>query len=108
VRNHDTVHLRRGEELVDSFGESEPHLVVHVLRADIDHLLAGDVGNILHLGHSVDERLDGYLTGGVARCGGRLACSGYCSTGSEDVNVRFLLREGRGDRCEEHDCQHSE
>ena len=53
------------EQLVDALGQLQPNLVVHVLRADVDQLLAGDVGQIKHLWNGVDERLHTYLSGGI-------------------------------------------
>ena len=58
VRDHDAVGVLGGEHFIEAVGELEPHLVVHVLAADVDDLLAGDVGDVLHLWYGVDEILD--------------------------------------------------
>ena len=46
------------EHLVHALGELEPDLVVHVLAADVRDLLAGELRQVLHLRHGLDQVLD--------------------------------------------------
>ena len=92
VGDDDTVHVILGQQLVDPLGQLEPHLVVHVLGADLDHLLPLHLGHVLHLGHGGDQGLDGHLACLIVGLGGGLPRTGYGATGRQNMN----LRQGHG------------
>ena len=68
VRNDHAVNLRVRDERIDALGELEKRRRIHVVRGNLRDLFAGDFRVILHLRHSVDERLDADSGGIVACC----------------------------------------
>ena len=77
------------EQLVDALGELEPNLIIHVLRTDVDELLAADVGQIKHLRNGVDQCLNANLSGAVGRRSSRLAHTCDGAAGSNNTNLWF-------------------
>ena len=67
VRNHDSGHVRIGEQLVAALGKLQPDLVRHVFRADIGNLLTGHLGVLLDLRDRVDQNLNTQVAGLIAR-----------------------------------------
>ena len=66
VRDDDAGDVGHRDQLVDAAGELEPHLVVHVLRADVRDLLAAQVGELLRLRDGRQQLLHAHLAGRVA------------------------------------------
>src|SRR5689334_16068008 len=62
----DAAYIRLREQLVDAIRQLEPHLVVHVLRADVRDLLALEVRQLLRVWHRVEQLLDTDLPARVA------------------------------------------
>src|SRR6185436_17170469 len=86
--------LRGDQDGVDPMGQLEPHLVVHGLAADVGDLFAGDVRQVLELGHGLDEVLDGERARLVAGLGGRGLGSGDRPARRQDHALRLGVRGG--------------
>ena len=96
VSDDDAVVAFVVEQFIDALGEFEPHIVVHVLRPDVDELLSADICHIKHLWHGLYQRLHTYLPGTVGRVGGGSTHTGNGSAGGNDSNLRL------GISCETH------
>ena len=57
VGDDDAVDVLGLQEDVHAVGQLEPDLIVHVLAADVDQLLAGDLGELVHARRGVDQIL---------------------------------------------------
>ncbi len=87
VGDDDAIHIILGQQLVDPLGQLQPHLVVHVLGANLDYLLPLHVGHVLHFGDGGDQGLDGYLASLIVGLGGRLAGAGDSAAGSQNMHI---------------------
>ena len=96
VSDDDTVVAFVVEQFIDALGEFEPHIVVHVLRPDVDELLAADIRHVEHLRHGLYQSLHAYLSGAVGRVGSGSTYTGNGSAGGNDSDLRL------GIGCETH------
>ncbi len=78
------------QQLVDPRRELDPHLVVHVLRADVRDLLAAQIGELLRLRHGREELLDADLAARVAGLHVARGGAGDGAAGGEHHDVRQL------------------
>src|SRR5277367_2873450 len=95
VRDDDSVHGVTGEERIAALGDGQHDVEGDVLRADVGHLFALDVSQVLDPRNGSQHRVDGHSSGCVTglRAGGRGA--GYGSSGGQNDDVRQLLRLSR-------------
>ena len=104
VGDHHGVHVFLCQHFVQTLGELEPDLVVHVLTADVDHLLAGDVRQIAQVGNGLDEIFHLEAAGLVARVLAFSLRPGDGAAGCQDHHVRLCgpARAGpQHQRCEQ-------
>ena len=66
MRDDHAGDVRHGDQLVDAAGQLQPHLVVHVLGADVRDLLAAQIGELLGLRNRGQQLFNADLAGGVA------------------------------------------
>ncbi|SPD64646.1 protein of unknown function [Cupriavidus taiwanensis] len=96
VRDHDAVDVRLLEQFRHALGQLEQAFIVEALRADLEDLLALDVGDLGYFRHRGDDLVDrdhgGLVGGGVGR---RRAGAGNGAAGANDDDVG-LARFGRG------------
>ena len=88
VGDDDAVDVALREQLVDTFSELEPVLVVHVFAGDLEHLLALDVGDLFQFRDSLDQPL--YADGGglvTDGRGARCARAGDRASGRKDHHI---------------------
>ncbi|MNY07316.1 hypothetical protein D3C86_1401150 [compost metagenome] len=97
VRDDDAVHVRLLQQFGHALGQLQQALVVEAFRADLEDLLALDVGDLRDLGHRGDDlvhRHHGRLVG--RRVGGRCAGAGDGAARADDDHIGLARLGGGG------------
>ena len=84
MRDHNSGNLRIGQKFVAALGKLEQHFIGHVVGADLHDLFAGDIGKFFDSRNSVNQRLNGEVTGLV---------TGHLSAGSSGTGNRAARGE---------------
>ena len=88
MSDHNTGNLRVGQQFVAAFGKLEQHIIGHVVGADLNDLFAGDIGEILNSGNSVNQRLDSQIAGFVTgHLGARRGGAGNCAARGKNSHI---------------------
>ncbi|MNC44385.1 hypothetical protein D3C75_932890 [compost metagenome] len=86
VSDHETIGF--GTVRINFLDQLEPDFVIHILRTDVDHLLALHVGNLFQLRHRIHQRLYTQFTRSVVRLGGRVAAASDSTAGGQQGDIR--------------------
>ena len=79
---------------VNFLRQRQPDLIVHVLRADVHHLLPLHVGDIFQRRHRIDQRLDAQFARGIVGFRRRIAAAGDGAAGRQQGDVGQRQRRG--------------